>query len=359
MTAARKLIPIDVVVQQLAARAPTLCAELLPDGRKQGPEWVAPSRWGGSRRSLSVHLTGSKAGVWADFAADKRGDALNLVAEVLFGGDVKRAFGWACSWLGLDDGRAADVATLRRQAEVTASRRAEEDAEATERRRRQAVALWLGAEPIAGTPADAYLRARGIRLDALGKPPAALRFAPACWCAEAGAELPAMVAAIADAGGRHIATHRTYLAERPDADGVLAWRKAPLRDPKMTLGPMRGGFIRLSRGAGGRPWRELRADDTVAFAEGIETALSVALLVPEWRVAAAVSLSNLAALSLPPTLRRVVICADNDPPNSAAVITLKKAIDHLTRSGREVRVARPEPGIKDWNDALRQEAGAE
>ncbi len=130
-----------------------------------------------------------------------------------------------------------------------------------------------------------------------------------------------------------------------------------LRDAKKTLGAYTGGYIRLSRGASGRPWRELRGDDTVAIAEGIETALAVALLVPEWRVCSAVSLANLPSIALPDSVRDVVVCADNDAPNSAAVVALKNAIDALLKRGIAVRVARPEPGVKDWNDALKMELG--
>ena len=84
---------------------------------------------------------------------------------------------------------------------------------------------------------------------------------------------------------------------------------------------------------------------------------TVARLVPEWRVAAAVSLGNLAKVRLPETIRDVVVCADNDGPDSPAAAGLKKAIDHLLSTGARVRVARPDAGVKDWNDQLRAEIG--
>jgi hypothetical protein len=356
MTAARALLPIDVLVGMLAGRAEQLCRELLPDGKRCGHEWVAPSRWGGSQRSLSVHLTGSKAGVWRDFATgDKGGDALSLVAELVFGGDVRQALPWARAWLGLDGAPVADIERMRKRAQVQTERAREQDTADAERRRRQAQAMWLNGQPIDGTPAEAYLRARGIDWQALPHKPATLRFAPACWCSEVKRELPAMLAAIADKAGRHVATHRTYLAETADEDGLLTWRKAQLQAPKKVLGDMRGGFIRLTRGTSGRPWRDMHPDETVAIAEGIETALSVALCVPEWRVLSCVSLSNLLSIDLPDSIADVVMCADNDQPNSAAVVTLKKALDYLLANGRQVRLARPEPGVKDWNDALKME----
>lgn len=46
-----------------------------------------------------------------------------------------------------------------------------------EKRARQALALWREALPINGTPAETYLRGRGLSLDL----PASLRFHPAAW----------------------------------------------------------------------------------------------------------------------------------------------------------------------------------
>lgn len=356
MTGMRQLLPIDVIVSALAGQAERLCAELLWDGKREGQEWVAPSRWGGSGRSLSVRLRGTKAGVWRDFAtSDKGGDALTLVAELACGGDVRRALPWARSWLGMDGADAALAAQTQARAAATRVRQEAEASADEDQRRRAAVAMWLNARPILDTPADAYLRARGIDLRRLARPPAALRFHPALYCAEVKTGLPAMVAAIGDGAGQHVATHRTYLAELPDGDGVLAWGKAPLHNSKLTLGSYAGGFIRLSRGASLRPWRETKGDETIAVAEGIETALSVAVLVPEWRVCAAVSISNMARISFQKSIRDVVVCADNDAPNSPAVVALKKSLDHFLHCGLTVRLARPPPGVKDWNDALRLE----
>src|SRR5262249_45443039 len=51
---------------------------LLPAGKKDGPEWRAGSRDGEPGKSLGVHLTGQKAGVWSDFATGESGDLLDL-----------------------------------------------------------------------------------------------------------------------------------------------------------------------------------------------------------------------------------------------------------------------------------------
>jgi phage/plasmid primase-like uncharacterized protein len=287
-----------------------------------------------------VHLTGERAGVWADFGTGETGDALDLVAARLYGGNVAEAMAWARRWLGLGD---APVAAPR--AAPAPETAADEEAE---QRRGAARRMWLAARAdLTGTPVAQYLAGRGIELADLARQPGALRCHFDLFNRESGRTWPAMLGAIVGADGRHVATHRTWLAPAPD--GV--WRKAPLRDPKMTLGGYVGGCIPLSRGASGKPLAKAAAGESVAIAEGIETALSVAIGCPELRVLSAVSLANMARLALPPAVGTVILCVDNDPPGSPAARALQRAVDALAAQGREVRIARSPVG-KDFNDAL-------
>lgn len=64
--------------QCMAERAADIASFLLPGGKKAGGEWKAGSSGGGSGQSLSVRLTGHKAGLWADFATGEGGDLLDL-----------------------------------------------------------------------------------------------------------------------------------------------------------------------------------------------------------------------------------------------------------------------------------------
>lgn len=66
----------------LARDAEGVARMLLPQGRKDGSEWRAGSADGEAGKSLGVHLTGQKAGVWCDFAAGEGGDLLDLWAAV-------------------------------------------------------------------------------------------------------------------------------------------------------------------------------------------------------------------------------------------------------------------------------------
>ena len=353
MATVSTLMPITDVVALLAARVAALVPDLLPQGNRRGAEWVCGDLTGAPGQSLAVHMTGVKSGIWMDFAAGIGGDVLDLVTHARFGGDKKAALRWARGYLGLDGPSVLPPAKLKAEAAAAIARRDRDDAADQEKRMRAARAIWLEAVPIGGTPAALYLEARGITLAGLGgRWPGALRYHPDLWCGEASIRLPALVAAINGPDGQHIATHRTWIGPCANPPRPVVWRKALLTNPKLTLGTYAGGYIRLTRGGSGKPWTALDSSDTVAIAEGIETALSVAVLVPEWRVLAAVSLANIGRLKLPPAARRIIVCADNDRPGSPAADGKERALKHLLATGAEVRLAHPDIPYKDWNDQL-------
>lgn len=336
------------IARLLAARAPELARELLAGGHREGAEWRAGGLDGSKGKSFGLHLYGAKAGVWADFAVGEGGDALDLVRLTRCGGDMKAALDWARAWLGLPSEargtRTPDVAPPRRAAAETPPER-DPDAEA---RQARAMALFLAAQPrLAGTPADLYLIARGIELATLGRQPRALRFHPGLWNGESRRPWPALVASVTDDRGEMTAVHRTWLAQ--DATGQ--WRKAPLQVPKASLGQVAGGTIRLWRGASGKNLANAPPGETVIIAEGIETALSIAIACPEFRILASVSLGNIGRIILPPAIGAVIIAADNDAPGSPADTALHAAAARFAAMGKTIRIARSPVG-SDMNDCL-------
>lgn len=70
------------VSEMLAKDAANVAAYLLRGGKKHGSEWKAGSVSGEAGNSLSVRLTGAKAGVWSDFASGQKGDLLDLFMAV-------------------------------------------------------------------------------------------------------------------------------------------------------------------------------------------------------------------------------------------------------------------------------------
>lgn len=352
------LVDVRQIAEMLAARVHDLVAELLPGGRREGHEWRTGSLAGERGQSCGVHLTGARAGVWQDFATGERGDALDLVAQVLFRGDKAQAIRWARSWLGLDAQDPARLAQLRRQAEQREARASEEE----RRRRDYAFRTWLSArETIEHTAAQAYLEGRGIDFQFLGRIPRCLRFYGLLAYHDRtpdGREMvsrwPAMVAAIQGPDGKFAAVHRTYLS--PRADGSVG--KAPVPDAKRTLGRFAGGSIHVWRpmidGRAACPIAEA-ARPRVLVTEGIENALSCAMdeFGRESYVLAAVSLGNMARLKLPVRAGELTLVADNDLDNPGAAAQLERACEHLADQADQFFLARPDPRFKDVNDALR------
>lgn len=334
------------IAQMLALRMDALCAELLPNGKRDGHEWRCGSLSGEPGQSLAVRMRGGKAGVWKDFSSGECGDALDLVAMVLYRGDIKEAIRFAKGWLGISEYDDRALATAKKSAQKAANARAKEDEENARVRREIARKLWMHAgDKIERTPVAMYLACRAIDISKLARMPRALRFASECYSAESKRRHPAMVACIVNAAGEHVATHRTYLAVH--ANGRVT--KAPLEKTKAVIGSYAGGYVPINRGKSGKPISQAPADDVLVITEGIEDALSVALAVPEYRIIAAVSLSNMANIHLPSQLKDIVIAADNDGINPSADRALDAAVQAFMAQGRRVRIARSRVG-KDFND---------
>ena len=96
-------IDASEVASRLASRAESVCAWLLPGGKRVGRQWEAGSVEGGPGKSLKVELSGEKQGIWADFAQGVGGDLLDLVAQAKHGGNRSAAFRDACAWLGIEN----------------------------------------------------------------------------------------------------------------------------------------------------------------------------------------------------------------------------------------------------------------
>jgi hypothetical protein len=87
----------------------------------------------------------------------------------------------------------------------------------------------------------------------------------------------------------------------------------------------------------------------MAAGEGIETMLSLRCIMTTLPMTAALSAANLAALQLPPALRRLYIARDLDP---AGEIATARLADRARDAGIEVLVLSSRLG--DFNDDLRR-----
>lgn len=353
MNAPRPPYMIDTreIEQLLRADIEKLAWELLPACKRDGHFLCIGSLSGEPGQSLKINLNGPGRGMWTDFSQARGsgylgGDCLGMIRDVLFAGNMVDAIKWAKSWLGIDDLDPARIETRRRDARAAMEASAKEDRELKETKRRRAIALWMGAKPIAGTPAEAYLRNRGIDVGRLGKWPGALRFHAEVWNREEGVKIPAMVSAMFTPDGRHVATHRTYLrwCER------RGWVKLDSPNAKMVLGASGGSFVPLRKGPSRKSMTDMPAGEWVHVAEGIEDALTVAMFKPDLRIVAGYSLVNIGLITWPSTVGGMVMLADRDPPGSPAIDALERVVARQQARGVQVKMALPERPHKDFNE---------
>jgi hypothetical protein len=135
--------------------------------------------------------------------------------------------------------------------------------------------IWQQSQPAIGTLVETYLRSRAITIP----PPLSLKFHPSLEYRKNSTFWPCMVAVVSNAQG-FLGIHRTYLAR--DGNG-----KAPVQEPKLALGKVQGGAVRLGPVA-----------EKIYLAEGIETALSV-MQVMGGSVWATIGTSGMLSLELP------------------------------------------------------------
>lgn len=92
---------ITVIKRMLNDRAKQVAEMLLPGGRKEAQEWRAGSIGGEKGKSLGVHLSGPKVGIWSDFATGEGGDLIGLWMACK-GMTLPQALDAIRSWLGVE-----------------------------------------------------------------------------------------------------------------------------------------------------------------------------------------------------------------------------------------------------------------
>lgn len=201
-----------------------------------------------------------------------------------------------------------------------------------ERRVANALAMWKASQPATDTLVDIYLRARGITV----APPPSLRFAPSLRHGPTGLDMPAMIAAVQSADRRVVGVQRTYLT----ADGM---RKAQVSAPRMSLGSLTGGAMRLAA-----------AGPHLGLTEGVEDGLAVVQMhqIPVWAVLGG---GGLRTVVLPDIVETVTIFGDADDAGQAFA---ERAAEAHHADGRKVFIAYPEGGAKDFNQHLLEKEAA-
>lgn len=352
------MLSVAEIEQRLRDRTESLVRELLPNVSREGHYLKIGSPNGEPGDSLVINLSGPYQGRWRDYvpisAKVESGDMLDLIAAVYGLAGKGEAVAWAKDWLGIVDqwSPAGSVkpneAELARRAEEARARQAAQAATAEQEREakmRGARALFLHekAVPIAGTPAEAYLVGRGLSKAPIGEWPGSLRFHPEVYHGPSRVKMPAMLAMVVTATGKHVATHRTFI-ERQHGQ----WRKIE-GNAKMVLGPMWGGFVPVAKGASGKSMRHMASDEPVYVAEGIEKCIAIRMKMPTARIICSVNLGNMGAIILPEVARKLVLVADRDDGEQQLQV-LERAMARQQARGIHVQQVMPPAPYKDIDE---------
>ena len=314
------------LAQRLACNAEAVCRHYLSNGRREGGYWLVGDVRNTPGRSLFVRLRGpatgkGAAGKWTDAAAGDHGDLLDVIRESYGLVDFSDVVAEARRFLSLPQ----PEPDHERQQSIAPTGSAE-----------SARRLFAMSKPITDTIVEAYLRQRGITtLRGTGN----LRFHPSCYYRpdphSPTETWPAMIAAVTDLSGDLTGVQRTWL----DPSGL---GKAALDTPRRAMGHLLGHGVRLGQAT-------RNACDAMAAGEGIETMLSLRCVMTTLPMTAALSSAHLAALQLPPALRRLYIARDLDPAGHSAT---ERLADRAREAGIEALVLSSRLG--DFNDDLRR-----
>ena len=296
--------------------------------------------WRDRKGNISMQMRGEKRGMWNDFAGEGGGDLFDLVAVTRFGllkakGNFPKVLEEAARMCGMSADRPWRGFTKPAPAEAAkpeGDSRARRDWDAV----KVAAAIKL-IQPVAGTPAAAYLVGRGIT----DVPETGLGWLPP------SRDLPVM--------------NRWSGALLVWAIGRNGW---PTGGQRILVTPKgRASQARVRKPAFGRigrfPARFAAHDgkdkEPLVVAEGPESALSVwqATGLESWAVFGAGSFMN-APL---PEDRTVILAPDQDARDSKAGRAFRRAVFLHRSRGADLLIAEapePEGSKKDLNDTLRR-----
>ena len=318
---------IDLIVRRLRDTAESWVPRLFPNGRRVGDDWRLANIHGDAPRkggSCVISLKGPHAGDWHEFDGEQGGGPISAIQHAT-GLDGAALIVEAAEIAGVAPGAPERKAPPPAAAAPTANKR---DAS------QEIAHILSGALPIAGTPVERYLAGRG-----LAAPSAAdLQFHPDLTHWDTRSGYPGMLGVVRDRDGEIIGLHRTYMSEQPDGSVT----KAAIAKPRMMLGKVAGGAVRLGAFTG---------ETALGICEGIETGLAVMKACPGLTVWATLSTSGLEQVQLPPEVKRAIVLADHDE-SGAGVRAAETAARKLRMEGREAVIALPPAAGQDFNDLL-------
>ncbi|WP_458789660.1 plasmid replication protein, CyRepA1 family [Yoonia sp. MH D7] len=292
-------------------------------------------------------MGGPNRGLWKDYSSGEGGDLFDLIAIKLCGlanaaVNFPKTLDAAAGWVGISKDQPIDLSELQAQHKTRARQAAKAEAVQVAHRVSLITDLQAKAQPIKGSPVAVYLASRGI----VSLPDTALAYLPAMSYPTIRGILHPHRAALCvwgiDENGKVSGGQRVLIM--PDGS------KAPENTHKASFGAIQGNPARFTARALGGP---------LCVAEGPESALSIwqATGFETWAV---FGVSGFKGAPLPPD-RKVILCPDQDAPDSPAGRQFAAAVKHHMAEGRDIWIApapEPEGSKRDLNDTLQRAGNA-
>lgn len=366
----------ELVKQALIDRLEDVCRWLLPEGRRVGRSWKCnnPKKDAlGQTPEMHVYMSGV-VGSWKDYRSGDKGDVIGLV-EYIHDTDFAGAMRLARDFLGLGGLSAEERDRFQEKARQRQEVAARDAKRKEARKRAYCERRWLTGSLLGeGTAAEHHARrywreTRGIDIDAIQNlDRTTFRFWPSVeyWRlaeyrkdpvtgrlikVKDGPQFPAILCAMRNVMGQFVDHHVTFLDPHKPAKADLG----PKLSPRLMGVPNAGSAMRIAHGPEGVPPEHAQEPHPLILAEGQETALSLALALPECRVWACGSISGIRNAPVNfPFVSAVFVAGENDWEKPQAQKQLDQAMAALEQSGKPVELMFSHVG-SDFNDLMKED----
>ncbi len=306
-------IDLEALKRQLQGSITSWLPHYLP-GHIMGGQYRAGNLNGEEGSSLSIALTGSKAGSFYDFAEPEiRGDILELIKKLIDAQDFKQVLK-ECEKI--CKGYLPEMKTILRIEEKTKAKKI------------YVMDCIKNARQAYDTIVQYYLNERDLDIRII---PDDLRYLPKVYCNFSKQRWESMCALVRDANGNITGHQLTFL---DDNTGY----KADIPVPRICTGSIKGNSVHLN---------DNLHPETLYICEGIEDGIAIQELFKCLDVWAVLGAANLSSIVLPLSVKKLIVCLDNDDASFTQVNKIKKAYRNV-----ELKIIAPKPEYKDFNDEL-------
>ena len=292
------------------------------------------ARWG-KNGSFSLIIQGEKTGSWCDFESGEAGRNLIGLYMSTHGVGFKEALAQLAK-----EGNMVATNSIKNLPIPVQNNQIND--ETNDKKIAYSLEIYRKTISIYGTPAEKYLQNRGLDCS-----PNEFRYTPNAIHPDTKKPTHALIIPIKNKQNNITGIVRIFL----NKDGtklnktLMGEGNQPFQAvTKANLGVMKNAAVKIQTNP---------VSNTLWVAEGIETALSIAKVMPNETVLASLSVSQLKGIPADSTIKKIIICADNDGHNPNSRKALIAAVSHHLDNGKRVFIAMPTgPEKADFNDLL-------